>query len=210
MPSVTKRPQRHRTQRRDEIRSQLLTAVERLLADGQGFTELSVERMATEAGVSRSTFYVYFEDKADLLRAWLAGIIADVYAAAQAWWALPETATKADLRAALAHIVTTYRPHTTLMSAVLDASGYDEGVRADFDAFMRRNIAGLRAHIIAGQRSGSIDAGLLPRQTAAWLTWMAERGLHLMVSAAGDAELQRLIVAYTDIIWSTLYAPARA
>jgi AcrR family transcriptional regulator len=210
MPSVTRTTQSNRSKRRDEIRGQLLVAVERLLAEGQGFTELSVERLATEAGVSRSTFYVYFEDKADLLRAWLASIISEVYQAAKAWWDLPDPVTKEDLRAALDHIVGTYRPHTTLMSAVLDASAYDGGVRTDFDRFMQRNIAGLRAHITDRQARGTIDPTLLAKETAAWLTWMAERGLHIMVAAAGDAELRRLITAYTDIIWNTLYAPTAA
>ena len=37
----------------------------------------------------------------------------------------------------------------------------------------------------------------------------AERGLHQLVRTAGDAELERLIDAYTAIVWNTLYAPAR-
>jgi AcrR family transcriptional regulator len=211
MPSVTRRAQSTRSQRRQELRTRLLAAVEQQLAEGQNFTELSVERLAGEAGVSRSTFYVYFEDKSDLLRAWLDGIVDEVSEAARAWWALPAGAGKADVHRALDGIVRTYRPHTRLMSAVLGVSTYDSGVRDDFDRFIRGNIAGLRRHIVAGQRAGSIDPVLRPEETAAWLTWMAERGLHLMVSAADDDGLVRLIDSYTDIIWNTLYAPvARA
>src|SRR5579862_1906750 len=103
MPSVTRTARNNRSKRRDEIRVKLLVAVERLLDEGHGFTELSVERLATEAGVSRSTFYVYFEDKADLLRAWLTGIIAEVYEAAKDWWGLGQTMTKSDVHGALAH-----------------------------------------------------------------------------------------------------------
>ncbi|MGH3494345.1 MAG: TetR/AcrR family transcriptional regulator, partial [Sciscionella sp.] len=175
---------------------------------GQSFTELSVERLASEAGVSRATFYVYFEDKGDLLRAWLDDIVSEVTEAARDWWALPPGATKAELRLVLDRIVRTYRPHTVLMSAVFGAATYDAGIQADVERFIRRNIAGLRRHIVDGQAAGSIDPGLRPRETAAWLTWMAERGLHLMVSAASDVELDGLIDAYTDIIWNTLYAPA--
>lgn len=208
MPSITRRTQSSRAERRRELRARLLEAVEVLLAEGHNFTELSVERLASEAGVSRSTFYVYFEDKADLLRAWLDGIVSEVTEAAQDWWALPAGATKADLRRVLDGIVRTYRPHTLLMSAVFAASTYDSGIRGDVDRFIRGNIAGLRRHITDGQKAGYIDPGLRPAETAAWLTWMAERGLHLMVSAAGDNELVRLIDAYTDIVWNTLYAPA--
>jgi AcrR family transcriptional regulator len=209
VPSVTRRAQNRRAARRDEIRQHLLEAVERLVSDGQGFTELSVERLATEAGVSRSTFYVYFDDKAALLTAWLAEVIEEVTEAAQGWWALPGTAGRGEVRCALSDVMRTYRPHTVLMGAVLDASGYDPGVRADFDRFMADNIAALRAHIVSGQATGAVDPGLHPLETASWLTWMAERGLHVMVAAADEDELERLITAYADIIWNTLYAPVR-
>jgi AcrR family transcriptional regulator len=209
MPSVTRRAQTSRAVRRDEIRGRVLEATESLIAAGSSFTELSVERLAGEAGVSRSTFYVYFQDKADVLQAWLADIVVEIGGAARQWWQLSTAATKEDLGVALGHIVATYRPHTLLMRAVLDTASYDPAVRDAFDRFMRSNISGLRAHIVAGQKAGTIDGSLLPRETAAWLTWMAERGLHVMVSAASDAELDRLVTAYTDIIWNTLYAPTR-
>jgi hypothetical protein len=38
---------------------------------------------------------------------------------------------------------------------------------------------------------------------------MAERGLHQLVRTASDAELARLVDAYTAIVWNTLYAPTR-
>ena len=46
----------------------LLDATERLMRDGASFTELSVDRLSTEAGISRASFYIYFEDKGQLLR----------------------------------------------------------------------------------------------------------------------------------------------
>ena len=74
MPSVTRRRPAGRETRRDDARARLLAVVERLLADGESYTEISIERMVAEAGMARSTFYVYFADKGDLLRAWFAGI----------------------------------------------------------------------------------------------------------------------------------------
>jgi len=50
------------------MRRRLLEVVQQLLDEGESFTEMSVERLVSEAGISRSTFYVYFEDKGDLLR----------------------------------------------------------------------------------------------------------------------------------------------
>jgi len=209
MPSVTRRSQSSRARRREDIRDRLLAVVERLLEEGESYTEISVERLVSAARLSRSTFYVYFQDKGELLTAWFAEIQAEVENAAHNWWALGPGSGKDELRAALAKVVKTYRPHTTLMAAMYDAAAYDQGVRELVEAMMEWNIAGLRKHIRSGQRDGFIDPELPAQQTAAWLTWMAERGLHQLVRGAGGAELERLIDAYTAIVWNTLYAPTR-
>jgi hypothetical protein len=90
-------------------------------------------------------------------------------------------------------------------------SSYDATVREEVTTMMSRNIAGLKRHIQRGQKQGWIDPELLPAETAAWLTWMAERGQHQMVRTADDAEVNALIDAYADVVWNTLYAfaPAR-
>src|SRR5438093_12713692 len=129
MPSVTRKSHGSRAARRDEIRNRLLEVVERLLEEGESYTEISVERLVGEAKMSRSTFYVYFEDKGDLLRAWFGEITAEIEDAARDWWALDGDATRDDLRQALSKSVMTYRPHTTLMAAVYDAAAYDPGPR---------------------------------------------------------------------------------
>jgi hypothetical protein len=97
------------------------------------------------------------------------------------------------------------------MAALYDMSSYDSTVREEVAMMMGRNSAGLRRHIQRGQKQGWIDPNLLSAETAAWLTWMAERGQHQMVRMADDAEVNALIDAYTDIVWNTLYAfaPAR-
>lgn len=207
MPSVTRKSQSARTDRRDEARGRLLEVVERLLDEGENFTELSVERLVQSAGMSRSTFYVYFEDKGDLLRAWFAEITEEIADSAQGWWQLDGSSTREDLRAVLEHLVQTYRPHTTLMAATYDAAAYDASVRDLVEGMMSSNIAGLRKHIRSGQKGGWVDQALPGPETAAWLTWMAERGFHQLVRGATDAQYERLVEAYTAIVWNTLYAP---
>ncbi len=209
MPSVTRKTQSARAKRRDETRARLLEVVERLLGEGENFTEISVERLVSEAGISRSTFYVYFEDKGDLLSAWFSEIIEELAASAAGWWELDASATRDDLRAVLDRVVRTYRPHTALMAATYDAAAYDASVRELVDSMMSTNVATLRKHIRTGQKDGFIDPGLPGPQTAQWLTWMAERGLHQLVRQASDNELDGLIDAYTGIVWNTLYAPTR-
>jgi TetR/AcrR family transcriptional regulator, ethionamide resistance regulator len=206
MPSVTRHARSTRDDRRAELRRRLLDVVEALLEKGESFAELSVERLVTEADISRSTFYVYFQDKGDLLRAWFAEINTELAAAAAGWWQLGSGLTREDLHAVLDRIVRAYQPHITVMAALYDTAAYDPLVRELVNEMMASNIAGLRKHIRTGQREGFVDATLLSEQTAAWLTWMAERGLHQLVRGASPAELDRLIEAYTDIVWNVLYA----
>ena len=93
MPSVTRKPQAKRQERREQIERQLLDATERLMADGASFTELSVDRLATEAGISRASFYIYFEDKGHLLRRLAGQVFDDLADAAERWWSVARAAT---------------------------------------------------------------------------------------------------------------------
>ena len=102
-----------------------------------------------------------------------------------------------------------YRAHPELIAATHEAIGTDHGVREVVDHAMRRYIDGLRAHIETGQAEGFIDPSLPAAETAYWLQWMAERGLHRMVRAESEFGQERLAEAYARIVWNTLYAPTR-
>lgn len=58
MPTVTRRAKQSRAERREAIGNRLFAIVERLLAEGSTFSEISVEQLITEADIARSTFYV--------------------------------------------------------------------------------------------------------------------------------------------------------
>jgi TetR/AcrR family transcriptional regulator, ethionamide resistance regulator len=183
--------------------------VEQQLRSGATYSDINVATVVAEAGISRSTFYAYFVDKTTLLRTWYAEFTQVIFDAAQAWWSLDANATKEDVRAALERIMDAYRAHPELIAATHEAIGTDHGVRDAVDAAMRRYIEGLRAHIEAGQAGGSIDPSLPAAETAYWLQWMAERGLHQMVRAESTSGQERLAEAYGGIVWNTLYAPTR-
>lgn len=196
-----------RAQRRDERRARILAIVEQQLRGGETFADLKVGRIVAEAGISRTTFYVYFEDKTDLLRTWYADVTEDIIEAARAWWALDASVTREKVRAAIDQIVQAYRPHPELMAATHEATGYDQGVRDLVRSAMERYIDGLTEHLVRGQRDGFIDATLPPAESSYWLQWMAERGLHRMGTVTDDDEIERLVDAYAGIVWNALYAP---
>ena len=207
--TATETAQKHGQARRDALRAQVLSVVERQLRSGATYSDINVATVVAEAGISRSTFYAYFVDKTTLLRTWYAEFTEVILDAAQAWWSLDGAATQEDVRAALERIMDAYRAHPELMAATHEAIGNDHGVREAVDAAMREYIEGLQAHIETGQASGFVDPSLHAAETAYWLQWMAERGLHQMVRAESRSSQERLAEAYAGIVWNTLYAPTR-
>ena len=206
---TTETAPKHGQERRDALRAQVLSIVEQQLRSGATYADINVSTVVAEAGISRSTFYAYFVDKTNLLRIWYAEFTQVILAAAQAWWSLDGTATKGDVRAALERIVDAYRAHPELMAATHEAIGTDHGVREAVDATMHEYIDGLRAHIETGQAGGFVDPSLPAAETAYWLQWMAERGLHRMVRAKPTSSQEQLAEAYAGIVWNTLYASTR-
>ena len=82
----------------------LLDATERLMSEGASFTEISVDRLSTEAGISRASFYIYFDDKGHLLRRLAGQVFGDLAAGAERWWGVAWRHNADDMRAAMAGI----------------------------------------------------------------------------------------------------------
>lgn len=153
------------TAAQEETRTALLDAAERLL--GQfGYRRISVEDIATEAGLSRRTFYLYFSNKEEITLATGDRRIARLVA-------LLEQEATADCSA-------TERLRRMLIGRVLfmfddvrnRTATFDEIVESTRTAYMPRRIGYLRAEaavfakvLVQGQDSGelSVDA---PEQMA--------------------------------------------
>lgn len=205
MPSVTRKPASGRQARREGIERRLLDATERLIGAGASFTELSVDRLATEAGMSRASFYIYFDDKGHLLRQLAGQVFDDLTAAAQLWWSVAPRRHPADVHAAMTALIATYRRHQPLLIALSEMAGYDPLVSATYRELMTAIAGELTRVIEAGQSDGSIRGSLPAAATASTLTWMVERACqqNLPVSQPGyDAELA---TTFTEIIWGALY-----
>lgn len=205
MPSVTRKPQAKREERRERIERQLLVATDRLMADGTSFTELSVDRLATEAGISRASFYIYFEDKGHLLRRLASQVFGDLTRAAERWWGVAGRRDPADVHAAMSGIIASYRSHQPVLIALNEMSGYDPLVGQTYRELLTGIADQLTKVIEDGQSDGTIRPQLPAAVTASTLTWMVERTCHQNLPshpASYDAELADTL---TEIIWGALY-----
>ncbi|MHA3020585.1 TetR/AcrR family transcriptional regulator [Mycobacterium sp. BMJ-28] len=205
MPSVTRKPQAKRQERRQQIERDLLDATDRLMADGTSFTELSVDRLATEAGISRASFYIYFEDKGHLLRRLAIQVFGDLAEAAGRWWQVSARRDPADVRAAMSGIIASYRRHQPVLIALNEMAGYDPAVRDTYRELLDGICDQVSRVITDGQADGSIRGTLPVAATASSLTWMVERTCHQNLPsqpASYDAELADSL---TEIVWGALY-----
>lgn len=203
MPSVTRRTRPRRDDRRAALERRLLAATERLMADGLAFTEVSVDRLATEAGISRATFYVYFADKGHLLRLLARRVLTEPVAVAEARWNAP--VRDADgLLAGMREIIAVFRTHQQLLTAIVETAGYDAGVAEEYREMHEGIAARFRAVIERDQTAGRIRP-LPAAETAAALTWMVERTCHQTLREAPPEADDRLARALSELVWGALY-----
>jgi AcrR family transcriptional regulator len=193
---------------RGEMHRRLLAAVERLFDAGEPYRELSVERLIGEAGISRATFYTYFDDKTALLVA-LAGEVSDaVEAASERWASLTGPFTHEQVLHGIRRVAESYLRHRGIMSALTDTSLASVADAERFNGVSERAVSELQSFLEREQAVGQIDKAVDVAGAAHWLTWMTLRGLQRLAIPADDAELERLIRALTGIVWNLLYARA--
>ncbi len=204
MAAVARKGKTNRAERRTDLSRRLFTIVERLLADGTTFSDISVEQLITEAGIARSTFYVYFEDKGALAAELLDQVTQVIGAAASDWFALPAGASRADLHQALSHLAEGYREHGRMLSAVIEAAAYEPRVRDQYAAVMQRRCQDVIQALTPQQTNGTIRADVNIPSVSTWLVWMFERGLYQLVGG-GDQLTAAALDGATTIVWRTLY-----
>jgi AcrR family transcriptional regulator len=196
---------RRHAARRREIVERILPAVEELLQRGS-YSTLTVEDILATSGVSRATFYRHFKDKSDLILALSEPALEDVRTAAIRPWDRGDAPTRAELQAVLREHFDIYRPHIPLLNALVEVSQSDPVVRERFQQGFAEVQRAIAEHIVEGQRSGYIRADVLADETAAWITWMAERGMSQLVATADEAGRDRLADSLAAMVWHSVYA----
>jgi AcrR family transcriptional regulator len=192
--------------RRERVERDVLRATEELLAQGATYAGLAVERIARQAGISRTAFYFYFRDKRELLVRLTEEVAAELYREAEGWWTSEGDGAQ-ELRAALVRVIALYREHAVLLRAVVETAAYDEPTAVAWRSIVGRFVEATRVRIEAEQAAGRVDAGLPARDTAFALAWMTERACYQALMRGDD---EHLTEALTGIWLRSVYGSVGA
>lgn len=173
------------------------------LAEDAPFRDLTVDEISSEAGISRSAFYLHFRDKHDLLLAALDQVSADLAQLADGWWQ-GEGSPAELVRRAISGVISVYGEHASLLRIAAEVSTYDEEAREAWLRIIERFIAATSKHIASEQRKGLITGSLDPVATAEALVWMAERSEYIYLGR-GDRTPEEIVEQLTAVWIAALY-----
>jgi AcrR family transcriptional regulator len=192
--------------RRAAVESSLLQAMEDLLREGHCYTELSVEQIAARAGISRTAFYFYFNDKRHVLMRLVERVSELFFVQGERWWDESVPDDPVELREILTNALRIWREHAPVLRAIVEAASYDEEIASFWHGLMDRFVAATRDHLEDEARAGR-GSGIDP-EAAAWvLVWMTERAWYQHITRATISD-EALIDALTAVCWRTAHGSA--
>jgi AcrR family transcriptional regulator len=202
--SVTKSKSPHRVNRA-AASARILQATERLLNEGERFTEIPVERLLAEADVSRSTFYVHFADKSALLIAIAEHAVDEAAGTAEMWWDHDhQTGLEGSLRTCR-ELIRAYRKHAALIRTLNEVGAYDDDVRDLWRRRRDRQADHLAKFTGEEQRAGLIDPDVDIVTTAAVMAQMLDTSIFEHVLYGSPRKDKELAETLARIGWLAFY-----
>jgi len=157
------RTDRRPPQRSDQRREALLTALNRWLQDTD-LEAVNIAEIAKEAGVSRSAFYFYFENKAAAVAALMEQMIDETLAVNDLFTTTTES-PHLRIQSMLDGLFAMQERHHHVFKAMLESRGAGGAVREIWDdaraSFVDSVAAMIRAERAAGRAPDGLDAAVL-------------------------------------------------
>jgi AcrR family transcriptional regulator len=186
----------------DERERQILTTAESLLAT-RSLHEISVDDLATGAGLSRSAFYFYFASKEQVLLSLLDRLVEDQLT--------DERDSPRDLaddpagvwRHVLGASFERWSAHRGVLLATLELRVTSAEVREVWSRLLGRFVDRTAAAIDAERARGAAPAGVPARDLAICLTQMNEKAFETMAAGAQPAVAEGAILEALVGVWLT-------
>jgi AcrR family transcriptional regulator len=193
-----------------DAREAILSATERLLADRR-LDDLTVVDIIEEAGISRATFYLYFESKHAPVAA-LAQEVLDQFVeeAWGAWLAGEEPPETSVMAAHWRQTIALWREHQVVLMAAAHGWRTQPEAYARWGATFQRFVARVEEYIERAREVHGAPADLDVRTVAALLIWLDETALYMAFTGQAPelADDERLATTLAGLWMRVIYGSA--
>lgn len=193
---------RRAPQRSDARRDALLDALETSLQE-TNFEDINLGAVASQAGVSRSAFYFYFENKAVAVAALMERMVDDTFFVNDVFTSI-EHSPRERVLMMLDGLFDIWERHRHMFAAMLDARGHSAGVREFWDTARMSFVDSVAAMITAERAAGLAPAGIEPTVLAAVLLEVNDRMLERL-TFGGPLDRRQLRAGAAAIWLGTVY-----
>jgi TetR/AcrR family transcriptional regulator, ethionamide resistance regulator len=201
VPPRSRRVRSRNGARSEDVRGAILVATERLLKERR-LEEITVSDVIEAAGVSRASFYIYFESKYGPVGALAETITAEIYDTLwKPFFEGEERITKPLIRDHWLQTLDIWREHQAVLVAAAAAWRADPGAIDQWRAVWSRYVTDTRAFIERAREAGKAPTDLDADMVAALLTWSNEALLYLAFTGSVPelADSQRLVDTQTEV-----------
>lgn len=188
------------------IHALLVKAMEKLLAGGESFRSISVEALAREAGISRSSFYLHFKNKNALVAYSLQGVSEAIAVGAGEWFEHPETVSREGLDVAVRGIIRAYEQHRAIMQAAIETAATDPAIGSAYRDTLRR-LMQMNRSTLRRAASGHTMHSNVTQEVSDVLLLMMERCSYQLRLIDDPAQRELIIQALGHVVWNSLFAP---
>ena len=184
----------------------ILATCERLLSE-RPLREIAVDELAAGAGISRPSFYFYFESKNAVLRALVGRVADEMYAEAEGWLEHEDDSPEVTVSRSIGAAAQQWRDHGPVLRAAVQTWGSVPELRAFWEDVVRRFVKQSAARIAEERESGTAPPGPDPEALAKALIWMNQRCFYTS-SLGADPSLDddELVPTLTAIWLRSIYA----
>ena len=191
--------------RREATQTDILNGTRRLLLSGESFSELSINDIAVESGVSRATVYLHFADKKAIVDRLATEVVEQRFAIGAEIIADPHISREA-LDLIITDMVDRWVADAPVIEAIIALAESDLGFHEIWvDAI--HTVGAMGAELMRVRWSDGRSSVADPDTLGQVLAWMFERSAHQLTR--DPARRDAVIAAVAEVVWRVLdYRPA--
>lgn len=186
------------------VEDRLLAALQRLLKEDKSFGMLSVEQLATEAGLSRGTFYVHFKDKDELVIRLIQYLTDQLVAGLGNWGLGLDWAGEEDVNQAVEGVMRCFYEHRAIVVAIRDTMKGNQEIRRLYEDMIKQISVRAQDSVYRVIKRGDSREGMT-RKIGDVLTWLVALMSNDIADRTDDADLEDAIESMQFICIAAIF-----